>query len=103
MCVLMCFLCVWEQISVMIFCLKIYFLASEKPKAGQNRFQTVTFFFLLFFFSMFLCHYFTYVPGGFGKVLLALILSGTSKTYVFEMKYTSVFSIRTPVKDAGIN
>ena len=38
------------QISVAIFCLKIYFLASKKPNAAQNRFQTVTF----FFFSMFL-------------------------------------------------
>ena len=32
------------------FLLKIYFLASEKPNAGQNRFQKVTIF-LLFFFS----------------------------------------------------
>ena len=42
------------------------------------------FFFLLFFFSMFLLHYFIYVPAGFSKVLLALILGGTSKSHVFE-------------------
>ena len=31
------------------FLLKIYFLASEKPNAGQNRFQKVTIFLLFFF------------------------------------------------------
>ena len=31
-------------------------------------------FFFTFFFSIFLTHYVTYVPAGFGKVLLALIL-----------------------------
>ena len=35
--------------------------------------QIVTIF-LTFFFSVFLRHYVTYVPAGFGKVLLALIL-----------------------------
>ena len=52
---------------------------------------SVTFFFLQR--VMFLWHYFTYVPAGFGKVLLGLILSGTSKTCVFEKIYTSVFSL----------
>ena len=48
----------------------------RKPNAKQNRFQMVTifFFFFTFFFSIFLRQYVTYVPGGFGKVLLALIL-----------------------------
>ena len=31
------------------FMLEIYFLASEKPNAGQKRFQTVTIFFFYFF------------------------------------------------------
>ena len=44
-------------------------------------------------------------PAGFNKVLLALILGGTSKSHVFEkIMYTLsiafFFSIRTPVKDA---
>ena len=41
----------------------------RKPNAKQNRFQIVTIFFLTFFFSIFLRHYVTYVPAGFGKVL----------------------------------
>ena len=45
----------------------------RKPHAKQNRFQIVTILFT-FFFSIFLTHYVTYVPVGFGKVLLALIL-----------------------------
>ena len=45
--------------------------------------------------------FFIYVPAGFGKILLALVLGGTSKSRVFEKTYISVFSIRTPVKDAG--
>ena len=45
----------------------------RKPNAKQNRFQIVAIFFT-FFFSIFLRHYVTYVPAGFGKVLLALIL-----------------------------
>ena len=45
----------------------------RKPNAKQNRFQIVTIVFT-FFFSIFLRHYVTYVPAGFGKVLLALIL-----------------------------
>ena len=45
----------------------------RKPNAKQNRFQIVTIFFS-FFISIFLRHYVTYVPAGFGKVLLALIL-----------------------------
>ena len=43
----------------------------RKPNAKRNRFQIVTIFFT-FFFSIFLRHYVTYVPAGFGKVLLAL-------------------------------
>ena len=45
----------------------------RKPNAKQNRFQIVTIFFY-FFFSLFLRRYVTYVPAGFGKVLLVLIL-----------------------------
>ena len=45
----------------------------RKSNAKQNRFQIVTIFFT-FFFSIFLRHYVTYVPAGFGKVFLALIL-----------------------------
>ena len=45
----------------------------RKPSAKQNRFQIVTILFT-FFFSIFLRHYVTYVPAGFGKVLLALVL-----------------------------
>ena len=45
----------------------------RKPNAKQNRLQIVTIFFFTFFFSIFLRHYVTYVPAGFGKVLLALI------------------------------
>ena len=40
--------------------------------------------FFTFFFSMFLLHYFIYVPADLSKVLLALILGGTSKSHVFE-------------------
>ena len=36
------------------------------------------------------------IISGFGKILLSLILSGTSKSCVFEKIYTSVFSIGTP-------
>ena len=35
----------------------------------DKNFQTVTCFFILFFFTMFLWHYFIYVPAGFSKVL----------------------------------
>ena len=40
------------------------------------------------------------ILADFGKVLLALILGGNSKSRVFEKIYTlsSVFSIRTPVR-----
>ena len=48
-------------------------LRMRKPNAKQNRFQIVMIFFT-FFFSIFLRHYVTYVPAGYGKVLLALIL-----------------------------
>ena len=65
---LMEFLCVWDQILVVLVT-KI-FLVEEKPNAGQNCFQTVTWFLFTFFlFSMFLWHYFIYVPAGFSKVL----------------------------------
>ena len=76
MCVFNVILCVWDQISVTIFLLeKIFFWRVRKPHAKQNRFQIVTILFT-FFFSIFLRHYVTYiyVPTGFGKVLLALIL-----------------------------
>ena len=53
--------------------------------------------FHFFFFSMFLCM----SAQVFGEVLLALILGGTSKSRVSKEKYSSVFSIRTPTKDAG--
>ena len=48
-------------------------LPMRKPNAKQNRFQIVMIFFT-FFFSIFLRHYVTYVPPGYGNVLLALIL-----------------------------
>ena len=42
-------------------------------------------FFTIFSSAIFLAgHYFIYVPAGFSKVLLALILGGTSKSHVFE-------------------
>ena len=43
---LMCFLCVWDQISVTIFCYKDISWRVRKPNAKQNRFQIVTIFFL---------------------------------------------------------
>ena len=39
--------------------------------------QLRVFFFYFFVFSMFFRHYFIYVPAGFSKVLLVLILGGT--------------------------
>ena len=45
---------------------KIISWRMRKPNAKQNRFQI--------FFSIFLRRYVTYVPAGFGKLLLALIL-----------------------------
>ena len=45
----------------------------KKPNAKQIGFQIVTIFSTIFF-SIFLRHYVTYVPAGFRKVLLALIL-----------------------------
>ena len=43
------------------------------------------FFFTIFSSAFFFAgHYFIYVPAGFSKVLLALILGGTSKSHVFE-------------------
>ena len=48
----------------------------RKPNAKQNRFQiyTIVTIFFTFFISIFLRHYVTYVPAGFGKVRFALIL-----------------------------
>ena len=43
---------------------------------------------VIFFFSMFLRHNFIYVPADFGKVLLALIYGGNSKSRVFKNIYT---------------
>ena len=45
----------------------------RKPNAIKSFSDSHNFFFT-FFFSIFLRHYVTYVPAGFGKVLLALIL-----------------------------
>ena len=55
------------------FLLEKILLAREKTECKRNGFQIVTIF-VTFFVSIFLRHYVTYVPAGFGKVLLALIL-----------------------------
>ena len=89
MCVFNVFLCVWEQIPVTIFCLKIYFLTSEKPND---------------FFYLFLQHVSLTLFHLCSHWLWQSTLSTdpqTSKSCVFEKIYTSVFSIRTPVKDEG--
>ena len=67
------FLCVWDQIPVTIFARKDISWRVRKLNAKQNRFQIVTIF-KTFSFSIFLRHYVTFVPAGFGKVLIALIL-----------------------------
>ena len=46
----------------------------RKPNAKQNRFQIVTIFFFTFSSAYFLDEHVTYVPSGFGKVLLVMIL-----------------------------
>ena len=67
----------WRPTQPLTIEIRLYYLDTvwrvRKPNAKQNRFQLVTFFFT-FFFSIFLRHYVTYVPAGFSKVLLALIL-----------------------------
>ena len=67
------FLCVWDQISVTIFARKNISWHVRKPSAKQIRFQIVTIFFP-FCFRIFLRYCVTYVPAGFCKVLLALII-----------------------------
>ena len=72
-------LCVWDQILV-VLATKIFLVASETEcwtKLFSDSHMFVVVFFLLFLFSMFLLHYFIYVPAGFSKVLVALILGGT--------------------------
>ena len=61
---------------------------ARKPNAGQNCFQTITIFFILFFLQYVSLTLFHLCPRRFWKVLLALILSGTSKSRVFEKIYT---------------
>ena len=51
------------------FSLEKIFLSSEETESFSDSHD-----FLTFFFSIFHRHYVTYVPAGFGKVLLALIL-----------------------------
>ena len=70
---LMCFYAFGARFQSRFFARKDIFWRVRKPHAKQNRFQIVTILFT-FFFSIFLRHYVTYVPAGFGKVLLALIL-----------------------------
>ena len=72
---LMCFYAFGTRFQSGFFARKDIFWRVRKPHAKQNRFQIVTILFT-FFFSIFLRHYVTYiyVPAGFGKVLLALIL-----------------------------
>ena len=67
------FLCIWDRFQSRFFARKEISWRVRKPNAKQNRFQIVTIFFT-FLVSIFLRHYVTYVPAGFGKVLLALIL-----------------------------
>ena len=74
MCVLMGFYAFGTRFQSRLFARKDISWRVRKPNAKQSRFQRVTIFFLLFFFSIFLSNYVTYVPAGFGKVLLALIL-----------------------------
>ena len=73
MCVLMGFYAFGNRFQSRIFARKDISWRVRKPNAKQNRFQIVTIFFT-FFFSIFLKHYVTYVPAGFCKILLALIL-----------------------------
>ena len=73
MCVLMGFYAFGTRFQSRFFARKDISWRVRKPNAKQNRFQILTIFFT-FFFSIFLRHYVTYVPAGFGKVLLALIL-----------------------------
>ena len=74
MCILMCFYAFGTRFQSRFFARKDISWRVRKPNAKQSRFQIVTIFFT-FFFSIFLRHYVTHVPAGFGKVLLALILS----------------------------
>ena len=73
MCVLMGFYAFWTRFHLRFFARKDISWRVRKPNAKQNRFQIATICFT-FFFSIYLRHYVTYVPAGFGKVPLALIL-----------------------------
>ena len=69
------------------FLLEKIFLSREKPNAGQFFFSDSHDFFTYFLqhVSLTLFHL---CPHRFWKVLLALILGGTSKSRVFEMTNT---------------
>ena len=67
---------------------------------SDSHMLLLLFFYCFFFLQHLLRHYFIYVSAGFSKVLLALILGGSSKSHVFE-KMCSVFSITAPVQNAG--
>ena len=73
LCVLMGFYAFGTRSQSRFFARKDISWRVRIPNAKQNRFKIVTIFFT-FFFSIFLRHYVTYVPAGFCKVLLALIL-----------------------------
>ena len=74
MCVLTSFYAFGTRFQARAFARKDISWRVRKPNAKQNRFHIVTLFFFTFFFCIFLRHYVTYVPAGFGKGLLALIL-----------------------------
>ena len=77
------------------------FLVMQETECWTKLFETVTFF-LLFFYSTFLWHYFIYVPAGFGKYFYYWSLVVLQRV-VFRKDIHLVFSItcRKPVKDAG--
>ena len=81
------------------------FLATQETECWTKLFSDSHDFFTFFFLQHISLTLFHLCPGRFWKVLLALILGGTSKSRVFKKiySYPSVFSItcRTPVKDAG--
>ena len=92
MCVFNVFYAFGTRFQSRFFARKDISWRARKPNAKQNRFQIVTIFFT-FFFSIFLRHYVTYVPAGFGKVLLALILGCHGRIQSGGQR------VRTPLKN----